>query len=88
MSGTSSWSSKASVAEHFAKKRYNGAVFVCDNGALLSTSISHLSGFGMEEAEVLVLKDVRFKVIDITIKTLKTDIGNIEIPFVSTEEIL
>ena len=42
----------------------------------------------MEEAEVLVSKDVRFKVIDITIKTLKTDIGNIEIPFVSTEEIL
>jgi len=64
--GTSSWTSKKEVAEKFAGRgEVNGVVFVLKENQT-GVSITHMSRFGAEEEEIIMSKDARYRVLNVT----------------------
>ena len=63
--GTSSWSTREDIAEGFAGRGgENGVLFVLKKNQT-GVSITHISRFGEKEAEVIMSKDARYKVLSV-----------------------
>jgi len=64
--GTSSWTSKKEIAEKFAGRGdVNGVVFVLKENQT-GVSITHISRFGADEEEIIMSKDARYRVLNVT----------------------
>lgn len=67
MQGTSSFSTKESIARKFASK--DGVIFELKEAPDLSSSIKHLARFAQEE-EVLISSKVRYNIVDTTTRVM------------------